>query len=231
MDFTIDELIRSKRRSISLEITRDGRLVVRAPLRMPNRLIEQAVAHKRDWIEEKLRDAAARDTLHPPKRCVEGESFELLGKHYALSFDANVNTIAVIGNCLSVPAVFAQDNVLLAQRLVTWYKEQAGLALRARVVEIAALNGITYESVRITSALSRWGSCSGKGHLCFSWRLVLAPPEQIDYVVVHELSHIGHPDHSAAFWRCVAQLMPDYALRREWFRQHAALLRHDFFAE
>lgn len=87
-----------------------------------------------------------------------------------------------------------------------------------RVAHYAPLVGVTPMGVKITSAQKRFGSCSGKNSLCFSWRLMQYPPAAIDYVVVHELCHIHHHDHSAAFWAAVAAVMPDY-------KQRQALLR------
>ena len=110
-----------------------------------------------------------------------------------------------------------------AARAVT-PEQEAQLRLRAkayipeRVALYAPLVGVTPAGVKITSAQKRFGSCSGKNRLCFSWRLMQYPPEAIDYVVVHELCHIHHHNHSAAFWAAVAAVMPDY-------KQRQALLR------
>ena len=224
----IDEIIRSKRRTIALEITRDARLVVRAPLKVSKQMIAQAVEQKRDWIQEKLNDAKNRDEKYPPKRCTPGESFLLLGGKYSLCFDSGAAEIALQNGQLVVPARFQAD----ARHVLTaWYKAQADEVLRQRTDYYAAKAGVQYQSLKITSALSRWGSCSDGGRLCFTWRLVMAPLKMIDYVVVHELSHIGHPDHSKAFWQRVGTLMPDFAPRRAWLRENAALLRRDFFAD
>lgn len=224
----IDEIIRSRRRTIALEITRDARLVVRAPLKISKQVIEQAVEQKRDWIQKKRDDAKCRDEKYPPKHCIEGESFLLLSEEYILCFDDDAAQISVRGGRLVVPERLKTD----ARRVITeWYKARAGEVLRHRADYYAALAGVQYKSLKITSALSRWGSCSDGGRLCFTWRLVMAPVKMIDYVVAHELSHIGHPDHSKAFWRRVGELMPDYAPRRAWFRENAALLRRDFFAD
>lgn len=228
MDFKIDQIIRSKRRTISLEITRDAKLVVHAPMRTPKYFIEEAAAQKRGWILEKQREAAARNEKHLPKACVDGERFELLGKEYTLRFIENAPQIFLQGEYLVVPVRLQQD---VQAALIEWYKRQAEKILRERAHFYAERAGVEYTSLKITSALTRWGSCSAGKRLCFTWRLAMAPVDKIDYVVVHELSHIGHPDHSAAFWRRVAELMPDYAPRREWFRQNSALLRHDFFLE
>lgn len=227
MNIKIDEIIRSGRRTIALEITRDARLVVRAPRRTPVRVIEDAVAQKSDWVRRKLADARARDAKYPPKRCAEGESFELLGAALKLVFDDNAKEVFARDGLLIVPRSFEGD----AERAVTaFYRAEALMVLKERAGLFAGRAGVSYSSLRITGALSRWGSCSSAGGLCFTWRLAMAPLEMIDYVVVHELSHIGHPDHSAAFWRRVAELMPDFAVRREWLRKNSALLRRDFFA-
>lgn len=87
-----------------------------------------------------------------------------------------------------------------------------------RVAQYAPLVGVVPAGVKITSAKKRFGSCSGQNRLCFSWRLMQYPPEAIDYVVVHELCHIRHHDHSAAFWAAVARVMPDYLQRRALLR-------------
>ena len=227
MELKIDEIVRSKRRTISLEVTRDARLVVHAPLKTSKAAIDNAVEQKRGWVQRKLDDARRRDAKYPPKKCSEGETFELLGKAYILCFEDGASAVSASGGRLIAPCV---DKVDVRSAITAWYKAQAGAVLLRRTEYYAKLAGVSFKSLKITSALSRWGLCSGSGGLCFTWRLVMAPVEMIDYVVVHELSHIGHPDHSREFWRRVGELMPDYAVRREWFRQNAALLRHDFYA-
>ncbi len=81
-----------------------------------------------------------------------------------------------------------------------------------------------YKSIRITSARTRWGSCSSKGNLSFTWRLVMAPPQVIDYVVAHELAHLQVRNHSPAFWQKVKTIMPDYLQYRRWLDAHGHLL-------
>jgi hypothetical protein len=80
-------------------------------------------------------------------------------------------------------------------------------------------------SIRITDARQRWGSCTHKGGLNFSWRLIQAPPKIVDYVVVHELVHISQPDHSKKFWNKVREILPDYERRRKWLRENERLLK------
>jgi predicted metal-dependent hydrolase len=226
MNLIIDKLIRSNRRSIGLEITADAKLVVHAPLRITKQLINEAVEQKSAWVIQKQKEALRRHEKHLPKQCEDGESFLLLGKPLTLIYEDSAKKIEVRGENLFVPT---KKRDTAKEAITTWYKAQVLLILHERVAFYATSYGIKYDSLKVTSALSRWGSCSGNSRLCFTWRLVLAPVEMIDYVVIHELSHIGHPDHSKAFWGRVGELMPDFEIRRKWFRDNAALLRPDFF--
>ncbi len=104
-------------------------------------------------------------------------------------------------------------------------REQARRDLPFRLHELAAQHGLVVSRVSIRNQRSRWGSCGRDGHICLNWRLVLMPPEVRDYVLVHELMHLRRMDHSPAFWRLVAEAMPDYAAARQWLRRHAPALR------
>ena len=108
--------------------------------------------------------------------------------------------------------------------LVDWLKAQARRIIPARVRELAACHGFTYRRIFIRSQRTRWGTCSSRANLSFNFRLVLAPPEVLDYVIIHELAHLRVPDHSPRFWRLVARLCPGYARWRQWLRRHERLL-------
>ena len=106
-----------------------------------------------------------------------------------------------------------------------WYVEEAAKEIHSRCMWFSMMTGYSPTSVRITDATGRWGSCNHKGGLNFSWRLIQAPLEIVDYVIVHELVHLRQPDHSPKFWAKVEALMPDYKRRREWLRENERLLR------
>lgn len=97
--------------------------------------------------------------------------------------------------------------------------------MQERTAHYAELMGVVYQSVKLSSAAKRWGSCSIKGNLNFSWRLVFYPLAVLDYVVVHELSHIGNMNHSRRFWQRVASVLPDYQMRQRWLKQQAYILQ------
>ena len=228
MDVKIDKIIKSKRKTIGLEVTPDAKIIVHSPKNATKRQINDAIEKKSAWILEKQQLVLNRRNQNPAKRCEDGETFLLFSKPLTLIFDDSSDCVTVRGEYLSVPARMRAN----AQSAITaWYKAQALTVIRERADFYAAFAGVSYKSLKITSALKRWGSCSGSGRLCFTWRLAMAPVEMIDYVVVHELSHILHHDHSKAFWSSVENFMPDYKVRREWFRENSALLRPDFFVQ
>jgi len=107
-----------------------------------------------------------------------------------------------------------------------WYRKEAARILKKRVEQYASQYGFQYKKVGVTSARTRWGSCSASGALNFSWRLIMAPLDVVDYVIVHELVHTQVHNHSKQFWKRVGTIMPDYEERRKWLRRngHALLV-------
>ena len=101
-----------------------------------------------------------------------------------------------------------------------WYREAMRKSATVRAGELAAQHGFTFHGIRITSARTRWGSCNSRGGLNFPWRLVMAPLEVIDYVVLHELLHTEIQNHSREFWDRLEMLMPDYRIRRKWLKDN-----------
>lgn len=166
MDYT---LIRSSRRTMALEITRDGRLLVRAPQCAPQAVIDRFVASHTDWIAAHLEKQRQRAQAHPP----------------------------------------------LTEDEIAALRQKARDILPGRVAHYAGRMGVAPTGVKITGAKTRFGSCSAKNSLCFSLYLMAYPDAAVDYVVVHELAHIRHKNHSPAFYAEVARVMPDYRERRK----------------
>jgi predicted metal-dependent hydrolase len=221
MPISIDLLIHSRRKTIALIIQRDGSLTVRAPLRMPEASIQEFVQNHNDWIRKK--QAQLKSSLLPTKKgFVEGETFSYLGKEYPLNIKA-VQRSALIFSGTNFQ-LHKSSTLQARQAFIQWYKTQALKVISERVVHIAKKNKLTYQKVRITSARTRWGSCSSIGTLSFTWRLVLAPAEVIDYVVVHELVHTQIRNHSPKFWRKVAEVMPEYNLYTAWLKKNGRFL-------
>ena len=223
MDVLVDQLIRSRRRTISIIVKPDGQVIVRAPLKAPEGLIRQFVESKSGWINEKK--AAAAQHVHLTVRQFEGgEKFLLLGREYALRVVESQKA-----------ALTFKDEFILHQKaqpkakiaFEKWYKAQALAILSERTQFYAAKFGLHYEKLRITSARTRWGSCSSRGTLSFTWRLVMAPLDVVDYVVIHELAHLKVKNHSAVFWAEVQKMLPDYKRHVAWLRKNGKFLSLD----
>ncbi len=156
-------IIRSKRKTLSLEVTREGKVLVRAPQKISCAYINDFVMKNSAWLAGKLE---ARANKNARENVSEEEKARLMA---------------------------------LAREVIP-----------KKVEYFAKIMGVEPSSVKITGAMTRWGSCSAKNALCFSWRLMLYPEKAMDYVVIHELSHILHHNHSREFWNTVAFYMPDY---------------------
>jgi predicted metal-dependent hydrolase len=216
------QLIRSRRRTIAILITPDASVVVRAPLRAPKSEIAAFVELKRRWIMEKRKLALERAEAHKPREIASGEEFPYLGRRLMLAATDNAERIEAVGGTLAVPRARLAD---APAELKRWYVGEAARVVTERVNLWMERTGIYASALGITGARRRWGSCSTKGALNFTWRLIMAPEDVIDYVVVHELAHIEHPNHSRAFWARVAEIMPDYKLKLKWLRDNSALLK------
>lgn len=211
------EVIRSDRKSIALVIDNEANLVVRAPHNTKDKEIDDFVDKKKHWIIDKQHQVSVFGEKHAPVLIETGESILYLGDTYTLLRD-NVSEIKISSTNILIPENYNKENV------VTWMKNEAAKLLNERVAKYAGLMGITYESVRLSEAKARWGSCSAKDNLNFAWRLIMCPIAVIDYVVVHELSHVTYKNHSPAFWARVKTVLPHYKEQQDWLKVNRKLM-------
>ena len=216
----IDKLVRSKRKTLSLIVEIDGTLTVRAPLRMKEADIRGFIEAKSGWIKRK--QTKARAVALAPRQYVDGETFLYLGNEVPLRLVPDRKPALVMDGVfkLTKSAQPRADSVFEA-----WYKKQARSVLTGRVEFFARKYGFDAGKIRISSARTRWGSCSAKSTLSFTWRLVMAPPQVIDYVVVHELCHLRELNHSPSFWAQVEAILPDFKSHRKWLKHNGVKLQ------
>ena len=177
------ELVRSNRKTLSVEIKPDGRIVVRAPMRLSRREIERFLAEKSSWIlahRSKMLQRRAQEQAAP------------------------------------IPALTDAQLRDLKRRAVSVFAE--------RTAYFAPLVGVSYGTITVRSQKTRWGSCSSAGNLNFNCLLLLAPPQVLDYVVVHELCHRKEMNHSPRFWAEVERILPDYRVHKKWLKDNGAHL-------
>ena len=220
----IDQLIRSKRRTISLEITPDGSLTVRAPMRASDEEINALVNSKKNWISKKQKLVSEKAREAPPKQFVSGEMFLYLGANYPLEI-VNIRSAPLVLNGKFLLAAGLQANA--RQVFEKWYREQASRVIKTRTAALADRYDFRFTTIRINGAKTRGGSCGPKGSLNFPWRLVMAPEKVIDYVNVHELVHLRDRNHSKRSWEAVQRIMPDYKQRLNWLQENGHRLSVD----
>ena len=216
----LPKIIRSKRKTIALVIQSDGELLVRAPKRATRKQIDALLAKHADWIAKRQAEAQARTAVNPPHVFVDGEKFFFLGAAYPLEMvGAQEAALQLDGAFRLLKSKQGEARTLFE----TWYKTEARALFNQRIAYYAELHGFDVKKVKLSSAQTRWGSCSSKGYINLTWRLVMAPLDTIDYVVVHELCHLREANHSSAFWGEVAKIMPDYQARRTWLKKNGHL--------
>lgn len=224
------EVIRSSRRRKTVEITLDPArgVLVAAPDEAPVERIRAIVARRAGWI---IRTSPQRGAPVVAPRWVSGEPLPYLGRNIRLRVETSSGdrTLVRFNHWrlhVEVPTTVVESGRSAAiQRAVTaWYRVKAGERLPERVARWAALAGYTLPRVLIRDQRQRWASCSPDGVLRFNWRVIMAPPRLIDYIVVHELAHLRVRRHTPQFWGEVARLLPDHATRRRQLSDYGASL-------
>ena len=224
MDIKIDKLVRSKRRSVGLEITGEAVLVVRAPFGLSRRRIEEIIGKKKKWITKKKRQIKERNDRLSLKIFTSGEQFYYLGRQYPLFVDNTESSDSRNKLKFDKKFVLNKEYQDIARELfILFYRRKAYELIERRAAFYAESYRLKYSRISITKAEKRWGSCSSKGSINFSYRLIMTPPEIVDYVVVHELAHLKHHNHSVNFWREVEKMLPEYRNRRVWLKKNGFL--------
>lgn len=221
----------ARARHVRIRILPDGVEVV-APPRLAAARIAEAVEGRRDWIMAHLARLRRAHDAHPGAEHLEdGAHIPLRGRPTLLRLIPHGRARVQIGFerdevRVRVPADLGRDaaEATVTAALVRALRTQARADAEAAIGRFGPPHGLVPRALRIRDARSLWGSCTARGDVHVNWRLVLAPPPVLDYVVVHELCHLRERHHQPAFWRLVAEIMPDYARERAWLRQHGALL-------
>jgi predicted metal-dependent hydrolase len=227
-------ILRRSARSRRLRITIDPELglVVTIPPATrrgwahPERLIEGFLREREPWIRRHLdRQAKQRAELAARGGLTDGASIRYLGELHRLrvvAADAGrrstvARTVGLAGPEIRVELI-ARDRDRADRVLEAWFRDQARFAIDATIQDHAAALGVAAAAVALRDPRSRWGSASREGRLMFSWRLILAPPEALETVVIHELAHLKVFGHGPRFWAVVASRRPDHVEWRRWLR-------------
>lgn len=230
------QLTRSRRKSLSLAIGKDGSLLVKAPNWLPKYQIEEFIRQKSDWIQTKRLELYQKQQQKAAHTFQEGDCFLFLGERYYLRvhcMEQCKGKVEMQENILSVTTENPRS-VQVKEILERWYLAQAReifsertahyYPLAAQAAEKAGENMSSMNRITVRNQKTRWGSCSSKGNLNLNWRLLMAPKEVLDYVVVHELCHLVYMNHSRQFWNLVETVLPEAMEYRSWLKQNGSLL-------
>ncbi|QUI23057.1 M48 family metallopeptidase [Vallitalea pronyensis] len=224
-DQTIDYHVQySKRKTLAIGINQDGNIVVKAPVGIPQERIAQLVTNKAPWIIKKLDEHQKRAV--PKKKYVNGELFLFQGKEYPLEITLDK---AVVRAHLIFDAGFkittpTKDLTLYRDLLEIFYRKATRMLVLERINHYKKYIQVEPNRVVIKQQKTRWGSCSSLKNLNFNWKLSMAPPYALDYVVVHEMCHLRHMNHSKDFWQLVENILPNYHQGKAWLKENAPRL-------
>jgi len=213
---------------MTIKIEAPDKITVVVPIGTSKKVIIEKVQEKASWINRKLDYYKNVQYLQANREFVDGELFMYLGQDYILNVEIN--------DCLSKPKLElkegklylqtpVRDKNLSAKAIEGWYRQQAREKIQERLNYYLTRIPKKPNRIVVKEQKKRWGSCSSKGNLNFNWRIIMAPVEVLDYIVVHELCHLVLLNHSKEFWNMVAAILPDYKLRKEWLKRNGFKMR------
>lgn len=215
------EIKKSKRKTICIQVKRDGSVCVLAPSRATNEAIEQFLLSKKGWLINATEKVRRRIKIKPS--IADGTCVQFMGRLIKVSkLDQS-----------SLESYRLEQNQLLLKQVDGSAFENAlkhifNIYINERILYFTTLLSVKPNKIVIKAQKSRWGSCNSKGELAFNWRLVFASEDVIDYVIVHELCHMIHMNHSKQFWETVKSVIPDYKIRRDWLKAEGGFIDWTF---
>lgn len=223
MELNYSVVYSSNRKKLTITVERDRSVIVKAPMGTQTEKIRQIVESRKQWLYEKINYSQKyKPLLHPPgKELVNGESLPYLGRNYRLEIVDQDGLIQFTNNRFLVPKsnVDKRGNVFK-----DWYIQKATEKILPRVQFHADRLGVTFNLAKITDSKYHWGSCTPRDNVTFNWRLVKAPIVVIDYVIVHELTHLIETNHTALFWNIVKAQIPNMERAKQWLKDNGEML-------
>ena len=214
-----NKIIRSKRKTLSLTINENAELIIRAPKRLSIEKIQDFINEKENWINRK-------------KRLIENQIKDVTSNHNKLLYLGNLFPINIEQNA-SKELFFTGEEFIansiepdsLSLSIKKWYKNKFKEIALPRVAYFANKHNLMVNQVRIKNQKTMWGSCSSKNNINLNYLLLMAPMGVIDYVIVHELVHTIHRNHSTDFWDSVESIMPEFQEHKRWLKKNGYKLR------
>ena len=220
------QIRRTNRRKTATVKIEQGVVQVVVPKTLSQQAIDDLIANKSNWIRQKL-ILQQSVPVSKPKQFVSGESFTYLGRNYRLKvLPGQVEPVKLKHGYLhvTVPPDQKSDQQLIRQRLRDWYLHRSIDKLEQKTSIYAEQMGVQPTQIKVKEYKSRWGSCNTRGEISYNWKIIMTPHRIVDYVVIHELCHLIHHNHSPEYWHQVRSIVPDYQEKRDWLKTNAGLL-------
>ena len=224
MDIEISHIYKSKRKTLSISF-KNGKYIIKAPYFLSDEQIYEFVESNKERIKRLKIKWLEHQKKIVKKEFVNGEKFLYLGSEYPLKIIENAQSEKALIFDKKSFILNTSDPKVIRFLMESFYIETAKKYICARLNELAEKLQLKYTKCGITKAKTRWGSCSYKNSINFSYKLIMAPPMIIDYVIIHELVHILHKNHSTEFWKSIEKILPDYKERKKWLKENGGKLR------
>lgn len=226
-------MIRSNaRRTSAISIDHQAKVSIYVPFRTTHPYIESFIRDKFDWIHKCVDTARKNQAVISQRKFDEGGKFFFLGKMYPLCLKEKENKRTVVEFDGTKWTIFLSKEIdrsdrekKIREKLIEWYRIQAQEIVGGRIFHYSRMIGVSPKVIAVRSQKRMWGCCHyNKQQIHINWQVVLAPLRVIDYVVVHELCHLVHPNHGQRFWKKVEKYMPDYKENKKWLKTNQAEL-------
>jgi predicted metal-dependent hydrolase len=214
LSYILTQSARSHR--LTIKVNSQGQIIVTAPRFVPKYKIAEFVESARDWIEKQQSMQERKPSLISATQCL------YFGKDYAVKVSTRMDGTVKVGKDVLIVAPLATTHQSAIALLSTWLKARAVEYVTKRVYELSVRMNLPFHGLAFKQQKTRWGSCSSMKNLNFNWKLIHAPKEVIDYVIIHELSHTKEMNHGKRFWDLVSTYDPDHRLHRRWLARYGS---------
>lgn len=211
---------KSKRKTVSIFIERDGSVSARVPETLSDEEIEEVIQTKEYQIHKHLAEWNQLNERKVEREYVNGQSFLYLGRNYRLKLvEEKLGELKLKNGYFLLSR---QEQQMARELFVDFYKKKLNEKIWPIVERYKAQLGVQPNEVKIMELKTRWASCTPKGNVNFHWKCAMAPIDVLHYIVVHELAHLIHPNHTTAFWNEVDKIMPNYEKQMQWLKMNGA---------